>query len=102
TVHCTVPANAMLYASSAGAVVQLGPAVIEAAQRVPDWDEPAMVAAIRADQAGRSSFPEFLAACWQAGVTDYEVDLRARTCTYHGLVAGDQYVEAYPAVTVRS
>nr|WP_261567738.1 DUF1398 family protein [Frankia gtarii] len=61
---------------------------------------PAVIAAIRADQAGHTSFPEFLNACWRAGVTDYEVDLRARTCTYHGVATGDQYVEAYPAITL--
>ena len=51
------------------------------------------------DQAGESTFPQFLAAAWQAGVVSYEVDLAARTVAYYG-VNGEKYVEAYPAVEV--
>jgi hypothetical protein len=57
-----------------------------------------VVAAIRADQEGRSDFPEFVAAIWAAGVWHFEVDLDARTCTYVGHDGG-RYVESYDAVT---
>jgi uncharacterized protein YbcV (DUF1398 family) len=46
-----------------------------------------------------STFPEFLAASWSAGVVRYDVDFIARTCTYYG-ADGDEYVESYPAVDV--
>jgi uncharacterized protein YbcV (DUF1398 family) len=67
---------------------------------VPAWDAEALVAALRADQAGLSSYPAFMASCWQAGVLAYRVELEARTCTYWGADAAQRYVEAYPAVTL--
>ena len=51
------------------------------------------------DQAGGSTFPEFLNASWQAGVVRYEVDLEARAVTYQGC-NGEEYIEDYPAVAV--
>jgi uncharacterized protein YbcV (DUF1398 family) len=51
------------------------------------------------DQAGESTFPEFLNASWRAGVVRYEVDLEGRTVAYQGC-NGEEYKEAYPAVTV--
>jgi uncharacterized protein YbcV (DUF1398 family) len=58
-------------------------------------------AALRTDQAGNSTFPEFLAASWRAGVVRYDVDLAACTVAYYG-VNGEEYVEAYPAVGLKS
>lgn len=63
---------------------------------MPRFDRPALIAALRVDQAGKSTFPEFLLASWHAGVVRYEVDLTARTVTYHGC-HGEEYVEQYPA-----
>jgi uncharacterized protein YbcV (DUF1398 family) len=54
-----------------------------------------VVRAIRADQAGETSFPEFLRGIWTAGVVHYEVDFALRTVTYSG-VSGERYIEAYP------
>jgi uncharacterized protein YbcV (DUF1398 family) len=34
------------------------------------------------DQAGKSTFPEFQAASWRAGVVHYDVDFSARTVAY--------------------
>lgn len=51
------------------------------------------------DQAGESTFPEFLMATWTAGVVRYDVDFVARTCTYLG-AGGESYVEAYPGAQV--
>jgi uncharacterized protein YbcV (DUF1398 family) len=66
---------------------------------VPTFSREALLAALRADQAGRSTFPEFLLASWNAGVVRYDVDLIGRTCTYYG-VGDEKYVEAYPEVEV--
>jgi uncharacterized protein YbcV (DUF1398 family) len=49
------------------------------------------------DQAGKSTFPEFLAASSLAGVVRYDVDFAARTVTYCGC-NGEEYIEAYPFV----
>jgi hypothetical protein len=70
---------------------------VNGAADVPAFDREALVRALRADQAGNSSFPEFLAAAWRAGVVRYDVDFAARTVIYVGC-AGEEYVESYPAV----
>ena len=67
---------------------------------VPPFDRDALVAALRADQAGKATFPEFLAASWRAGVVRYDGDFAARTVCYFG-AHGEECVEAYPAVEVR-
>jgi uncharacterized protein YbcV (DUF1398 family) len=61
---------------------------------VPRFDEARLVRAIRADQAGKSTFPGFLEATWRAGVVRYECDFDARTVTYYG-VNDERYVESY-------
>ena len=66
---------------------------------VPAFDRDAVIDAIRADQAGHTTFPEFLAAIWTAGVTGYVVDLDQRTVTYSG-IDNTTYVESYPAVEI--
>ncbi len=64
---------------------------------VPAFDRERLIRALRVDQAGESSFPEFLRATWDAGVVSYDVDFSARTVTYSG-ASGESYVESYPAV----
>jgi uncharacterized protein YbcV (DUF1398 family) len=59
----------------------------------------ALIAALRTDQAGNSSFQEFLAASWRAGVVRYDVDFAARKVTYYGC-SGEEHIEDYPAVDV--
>jgi uncharacterized protein YbcV (DUF1398 family) len=66
---------------------------------VPPFDREALIAALRTDQAGESTFAEFLAASWRAGVLRYDVDFTARTVTYYGCNC-EEYVEAFPAVEV--
>jgi uncharacterized protein YbcV (DUF1398 family) len=64
---------------------------------VPAFDRDALIRALRTDQAGEGTFPEFLEASWRAGVIRYDVDFAARTVTYLGC-NGEVYIEAYPAV----
>jgi uncharacterized protein YbcV (DUF1398 family) len=66
---------------------------------VPSFDREALIKALRIDQAGESTFPEFLAATWRAGVVRYDVDFAARTVTYLGC-NGEEYTEEYPAVRI--
>jgi uncharacterized protein YbcV (DUF1398 family) len=77
----------------------LGTPLVNGPVDVPAFDEEALIEALRIDQAGDSTFPEFLDASWRAGVVRYDVDLEGHTVIYQGC-NGEQYIEAYPAVTV--
>jgi uncharacterized protein YbcV (DUF1398 family) len=94
-----LPACESLYLTALGPVVQQGTPLVSGFAEVPTFDEQALVSALRRDQAGQGSFPEFLRASWEAGVVRYEVDLEARCVTYYGS-GGESYVEPYPAVTL--
>lgn len=95
----TLPAAQSVYLTDFGPVVQMGTPVADGTQEIPPFDEAALVRALRADQAGASSFPEFLAASWRAGVVRYVVELDARRVTYYG-INGETYTEAYPEVAL--
>jgi len=97
----TLPANQSLYLTQDGPVVFQGAPLISGAADVPPFDRAALITALRTDQAGRSTFPEFLESTWRAGVVRYEVDFAGRTVTYQGC-HGEEYVEAYPGVEVTS
>lgn len=94
-----LPACQSLFLTSDGPVVNQGAPLVSGAADVPVFDREALISALRTDQAGQSSFPEFLAASWRAGVVRYEVDFAARTVAYYGC-NGEQYTEAYPAVEI--
>jgi uncharacterized protein YbcV (DUF1398 family) len=76
-----------------------GVPLVSGAVEVPLFDRDALITALRIDQAGKSTFPEFLEASWRAGVVRYDVDFAARTVAYFGC-NGEEYIEAYPAVEV--
>lgn len=95
----SLPACQSLYLTTQGAVVAQGTALVTGMDDVPAFDRSALIAALRSDQAGNSTFPEFLMAAWKAGVVGYEVDFDQRTVTYRGS-AGESYLESYPAVTL--
>jgi uncharacterized protein YbcV (DUF1398 family) len=88
-----------LYLTEAGPVVNQGTPLFTDTVYVPPFDQAALVRALRTDQAGASTFPQFFAAAWQAGVVSYEVDLTARAVAYHG-VSRENYVEEYLSVGV--
>lgn len=92
-----LPACQSLYLTEHGPVVTLGTPLVSGTADVPPFDREALFAALHTDQAGNSTFPEFLAASWRAGIVRYDVDFTARTCTYYG-AADEKYVESYPAV----
>jgi uncharacterized protein YbcV (DUF1398 family) len=91
-----LPACQSLYLTAYGPVVMLGSPLVAGAADVPPFDRNALIAALRTDQAGESSFPEFLAASWCAGVIRYDVDFNARRVAYYGS-CDEEYVEDYPA-----
>jgi len=94
-----LPACQSLYLTEHGPVVTQGTPLISGTVDMPRFDRDALIAALRTDQAGKSTFPEFLAATWRAGVMRYEVDFMARRVAYYGS-QGEEYVEEYPAVEV--
>jgi uncharacterized protein YbcV (DUF1398 family) len=94
-----LPACQSLYLTEAGPVAVVGTPLAAGMVDVPRFDREALIAALRTDQAGRSTFPEFLMATWRAGIVRYDVDLVLRTCTYFG-ANGEEYVESYPPVDV--
>jgi len=95
-----LPACQSLYLTENGPVVQLGTPLVSEISDVPRFNREALIAALRTDQAGKSTFPEFLNASWRAGVVRYDVDFAARTCTYYG-TENEEYIESYPVVDVR-
>lgn len=94
-----LPACQSLYLTEHGPVVTQGAPLLSGTVDVPKFDREALITALRTDQAGKSTFPEFLTASWRAGVVRYDVDLIARKVSYYGS-SGEEYTEEYPAVHV--
>jgi uncharacterized protein YbcV (DUF1398 family) len=95
-----LPACQSLYLTEYGPVVSQGAPMFSGNVDVPPFNREALITALRTDQAGSSTFPEFLMGTWRAGVVRYDVDFNARTCTYYGC-NGEEYLEEYPAVDVK-
>lgn len=92
-----LPSCQSLFLTKDGPVVIQGTPLVSGTADVPPFDREALITALRTDQAGNSTFPEFLAASWRAGVVRYDVDFAARTVSYYGC-NGEEYIESYPAV----
>ncbi|MBV9772044.1 MAG: DUF1398 family protein [Bryobacterales bacterium] len=93
----SLPSCQSIFLTDDGPVVMQGAPLVSGTSDVPVFDRQALIKALRTDQAGESTFPEFLPASWQAGVVRYDVDFAARTVAYCGC-NGEQYVESYPVV----
>jgi uncharacterized protein YbcV (DUF1398 family) len=96
----SLPACQSLFLTQDGPVVMQGTPLVSGAVDVPRFDREALIRALRTDQAGESTFPEFLLASWKAGVVSYDVDFTLRKVSYFG-ANGEQYVEDYSAVEVK-
>lgn len=94
-----LPSCQSLYYTETGVVVSQSAPLVSGMVEVPVFDEAALIQALRTDQVGNSTFPEFLAAAWAAGVVRYKVDFAERYVIYYGS-QGQMYREDYPAVTV--
>jgi uncharacterized protein YbcV (DUF1398 family) len=92
----SLPACQSLYLTEQGPVMTPGIPLVTGMEDVPPFDQAVLITALRTDQAGESTFPEFLMTAWQAGVVSYDVDFSERTVTYYGW-GGESYVESYPA-----
>ena len=93
----SLPACQSIFLTTDGPVVMQGQPLASGMADIPAFDREGLIRALRVDQAGESTFPEFLAASWKAGVVRYEVDFEARKVTYYGC-NNEEYVEEYPAV----
>lgn len=94
-----LPSCQSIYITKYGPVVNQGVSLVNTITDIPPFNEEALIKALRADQAGQSSFPEFLKASWEAGVVSYVVDFEKRQVTYNG-VLGESYSEDYPMVEI--
>ncbi|MCW7492368.1 DUF1398 family protein [Leptospira sp. 2 VSF19] len=96
-----LPSCQAVYQMNEGSVVQQGTPLVSGVHVIPKFQREALIKALRADQEGKSTFPEFLKAAWEAGVIGYDVDFIYRKVIYYG-ANGESYLEEYPAVTVEN
>ena len=94
-----LPSCQSLYLTKYGPVVSQGIPLVTGICEVAKFDREALIQALRTDQDGKSTFPEFLQSTWKAGVVRYDVDFEKRTCSYFG-TSGESYLEKYPAVAL--
>ena len=94
-----LPSCQSVYLTELGSVVSQGTPLVNGTVDIPPFDREALIKALRIDQAGQSSFPDFLKASWEAGVVSYTVDFEKRYVIYYGIM-GESYLEDYPAVNV--
>ena len=96
----SLPSCQSIYITTLGPVVIPGIPLVDAPANVPHFDKQALIRALRRDQAGEGTFPEFLKSAWEAGVIGYDVDFEKRHVTYYGVLE-ESYREDYPAVAVK-
>lgn len=96
----SLPACQSIFLTNQGPVVIQGEPLVSGAADIPAFDREKLIKALRIDQAGESTFPEFLAASWRSGIVRYDVDFVARTVSYYGC-NGEEYLEVYPAVEIK-
>jgi len=95
----SLPSCQSIYLMKDGSVVQQGTPLVTGTCEIPKFDREALIKAIRTDQKGESTFPEFLQSTWNAGVVGYDVDFVSRKITYYG-AKGEIYFEEYAAITI--
>lgn len=83
-----------------GPLVMQGTPLVQGIMDVPAFSREALIRALRSDQAGESTFAEFLAAAWRSRAVRYDVDFAARSVAHYGC-NGEQYVDAYPDVEIK-
>jgi uncharacterized protein YbcV (DUF1398 family) len=82
----SLPSCQSIYKTKYGTVVQQGTPLVVGTYDVPTFSKEALIKALRSDQSGNSTFPEFLKNSWEAGVVSYDVDFENRKVTYYGVL----------------
>jgi uncharacterized protein YbcV (DUF1398 family) len=95
----SLPACQSMFLTTDGPVMMQGAPLASGMIDVPTFSREALITALRIDQAGKSTFPEFLEASWRAGVVRYDVDFEKRTVAYYGCDE-EEYIEDYPPVEI--
>ena len=95
----TLPACQSIYHIEGGSIVQQGTPLLNGSADIPAFDKEALIKALKIDQAGKSTFREFLESSWKAGVIWYQVDFEKRAVTYGGS-KGETYTTKYSAVSI--
>lgn len=96
-----LPSCQSIYLTQYGSVVSQGTPLVNETTDIAPFNRDALIKAIKLDQAGQSSFPEFLKSSWEAGVVSYNVDFEKRVVTYYGAL-GESYSENYPAIELKT
>lgn len=96
-----LPSCQSVYIMNEGVIVSQGTPLLTGMVEVPDFNKENLIKALRTDQAGQSSFPEFLESAWKAGVIKYNVDFAKRKVIYYG-TKNESYEEFYPEVRIES
>ncbi|MDZ4725427.1 MAG: DUF1398 family protein [Leptospira sp.] len=95
----SLPSCQSVYVMKEGSVVQQGNPLVTGTHEIPKFRQEALITALRTDQEGGSTFPEFLQSAWNAGVIGYNADFVNRIVNYYG-ANGESYLEEYPLVKV--
>lgn len=99
--YWTLPGCTSLYQTKFGDYVQnIPPLVPEGINPIASFNRDLVIKAIRDDQAGKTTFPEFLVGIWEAGIVKYDVDFNKRIVIYYGINSSDFYEEKYPKVYI--
>lgn len=94
-----LPSCQSIYIMEEGSVLQQGNPIVTGTHEIPKFNKDNLILALRTDQAGDSTFPEFLVSVWKAGVISYDADFNGRKVIYYG-VNGEKYLEEYQAVEI--
>lgn len=95
-----LPSGDSFYFSKEDSLIIPGKSLIEGVASYPPFSEEELIEVLRADQAGRTTFPDFLMNIWKSGVVKYEVNFIDRYVVYYG-ATGEEYKETYPAVEIK-
>ncbi|WP_347981624.1 DUF1398 family protein [Lactococcus petauri] len=94
-----LPSGDSFYFSKEDSLVIPGKSLFKNITVYPSYSEEELIRALRTDQAGKTTFPEFLMNTWKSGVVKYEVNFIDRYVVYYG-ANGEEYKEVYPAVEI--
>ena len=91
--HVDVASHAISFLCGADEIhAERGAPTAQSGARPSSFSKDGLVAAIRENQQGKSTYSVFLERIWAAGVTTYDVDVTGRMITYRG-ARGETHTE---------